>query len=64
MHYKHKDINILIVEDELLIAENLAMKLEKLAYNILDIVSSGNAAIKKSKQQKKSDQFMIFRLFF
>ena len=45
MHYKHKDINILIVEDELLIAENLAMKLEKLAYNILDIVSSGNAAM-------------------
>ena len=42
-----KSINILIVEDELLIAENLAMKLKKLEYNVIDIVSSGQAAIKK-----------------
>ena len=42
-----KDIKILIVEDELLIAENLAMKLENLNYNVVGIVSSGKAAIKK-----------------
>lgn len=44
-----KSINILIVEDELLIAENLAMKLKKLKYNVIDIVSSGKAAIEKVK---------------
>lgn len=42
-----KPSNILIVEDELLIAENLAMKLEKLDYNIANIVSSGKNAIKQ-----------------
>ncbi|VEP14376.1 Response regulator receiver modulated diguanylate cyclase/phosphodiesterase [Hyella patelloides LEGE 07179] len=46
-----KNINILIVEDELLIAENLAMKLETLDYNVIDIVSSGKAAIKKVNAQ-------------
>ncbi len=42
-----KSINILIVEDELLIAENLAIQLKKLKYNVIDIVSSGKAAIEK-----------------
>jgi len=37
--------NILIVEDELLIAKNTARKLKKLGYNVLKIVSSGKAAI-------------------
>lgn len=46
-----KTTNILIVEDELLIAENLAMKLEKFEYNVLDIVSSGKSAIKKVNAQ-------------
>lgn len=41
-----KNIKILIVEDELLIAENLAMKLKKFGYIIGDIVSSGKAALK------------------
>ena len=45
-----ENINILIVEDELLIAENLAMQLKKLEYNVIDIVSSGQAAIKKAKK--------------
>ena len=40
------DIKILIVEDELLIAENLAMKLKKFGYTVADIVSSGKAALK------------------
>ena len=49
-----KTIDILIVEDELLIAENLAMKLEKFKYNVTDIVSSGKAAIKKVNSQNPS----------
>ena len=40
------NIKILIVEDELLIAENLAMKLKKFGYTVADIVSSGKAALK------------------
>lgn len=36
---------ILIVEDELLIAQNLSRKLQKLGYSISGIVSSGEAAI-------------------
>ncbi|MGD1920972.1 MAG: EAL domain-containing protein [Pleurocapsa sp.] len=42
-------VKILIVEDELLIAENLSIKLKKLGYEVVDIVSSGNAAIKQAK---------------
>ncbi|VEP12339.1 Response regulator receiver modulated diguanylate cyclase/phosphodiesterase [Hyella patelloides LEGE 07179] len=38
-------INILIVEDELLIAKNTAKKLRNLGYNVPKIVSSGQAAI-------------------
>ncbi len=36
---------ILIVEDELLIAQNLSRKLQKLGYSVVGIVSSGDAAI-------------------
>ena len=43
-----KKTKILIVEDELLIAENLAIKLKKLGHQVVDIVSSGKAAIKKA----------------
>jgi signal transduction histidine kinase len=39
---------ILIVEDELLIAKNLARKLEKLGYKIVNIVSSGDRAIENA----------------
>jgi signal transduction histidine kinase len=39
---------ILIVEDELLIAKNLARKLEKLGYKIVKIVSSGDRAIENA----------------
>ncbi|MCC0177000.1 EAL domain-containing protein [Waterburya agarophytonicola K14] len=38
-------INILIVEDELIIAKNTAKKLEKSGYHVDKIVSSGQAAI-------------------
>ncbi|MCC0178222.1 EAL domain-containing protein [Waterburya agarophytonicola K14] len=42
-----KHAKILIVEDELLIAENLAIKLKTLEYQVVDIVSSGKAALEK-----------------
>ena len=45
-------INILIVEDELLIAKNLSQKLEKLGYRIAGIVSSGADAIQRSEELK------------
>ena len=47
-----KNIKILIVEDELLIAENLAMKLKKFGYIIGNIVSSGKAALEYVKSEK------------
>jgi diguanylate cyclase len=37
--------NILIVEDELIIAKNTAKKLENLGYNVAKIVTSGQAAL-------------------
>jgi signal transduction histidine kinase len=46
------NINILIVEDELLIAKNLSQKLEKLGYKIADIVSSGADAIQRAGELK------------
>ena len=38
-------VNILIVEDELLIAKNTAKKLQKFGYTVAKIVSTGRAAI-------------------
>lgn len=40
-----KPIKILIVEDELLIAQGLSRKLQKLGYAVVGIVSSGEAAL-------------------
>ena len=40
-----KTANILIVEDELILAKNLARKLQRYGYNIVDIVNSGDKAI-------------------
>ncbi|MBL1209535.1 ATP-binding protein [Geminocystis sp. GBBB08] len=45
-----KTAQILIVEDELIAAESLALDLEKLGYQICGIVNSGEKAIKKVKQ--------------
>ncbi|MBE9183902.1 response regulator [Microcoleus sp. LEGE 07076] len=52
MDLKFKAINILIVEDELLIAKNLSLKLEKLGYQIVGIVSSGADAIDRAVEMK------------
>jgi diguanylate cyclase (GGDEF)-like protein len=41
-----KPIKILIVEDELLIARNLAKKLKKIGYSVTEIVSSSEAGLK------------------
>jgi CheY-like chemotaxis protein len=40
-----KEINILIVEDENIIANDIKMALEKFGYNVIDIVRSGELAI-------------------
>lgn len=45
-------INILIVEDELLIAKNLSHKLQKLGYEIVGIVCSGADAIQRANEMK------------
>ncbi|MEA2097281.1 MAG: response regulator, partial [Candidatus Cloacimonadota bacterium] len=42
-----KRINILIVEDELIIANGVKVTLEKFGYNIVDIAKTGEAAMQK-----------------
>ena len=51
-------VKILIVEDELLIANNLARKLTKLGYTIVEIVSSGESAIQIA-QEKQPDLVLM-----
>jgi diguanylate cyclase (GGDEF)-like protein len=43
---------ILIVEDEFLIAKSLEKKLQKLDYDVVDIVASGREAIESSEKRK------------
>ena len=45
-------VNILIVEDEIIIAKNIARKLRNLNYNVSKIVSSGQAAIDYINSEK------------
>jgi len=47
-----KKIKILIVEDEVLIAQFLKMELELNGYNVLDFVTSGEEAIEKAKTEE------------
>jgi DNA-binding NarL/FixJ family response regulator len=47
-----KPIHILIVEDELILAKNLAGKLKKCGYEVVGIVDSGIKAIKKASETK------------
>ena len=49
---EEKKTTILIVEDELLIAKNLSHKLERLGYEVADIVSSGRDAIQRAGELK------------
>ncbi len=52
MNIQEKTINILIVEDEILIAKNLSHKLEKLGYQIVGTVCSGADAIQRAREMK------------
>ena len=52
MNFAEKAINILIVEDELLIAKNLSHKLESLGYKIVGIVSCGADAIQRAGEME------------
>ena len=52
MNFAAQAINILIVEDELLIAKNLSHKLESLGYQIVGIVSCGADAIQRAGEMK------------
>ena len=45
-----KDVNILIVEDEIIIANDIKMSLEKFGYHIIDMVRTGEAALKMVKE--------------
>ena len=45
-----KMINVLIVEDEIIIAEDIASYLESLGYNVIGIVDNGTAALQKIKE--------------
>ncbi|MBF0119637.1 MAG: response regulator [Desulfobacterales bacterium] len=45
-------MKIQIVEDEILVAEDIAMSLKDMGYNISSIVSSGKEAIHRSEQDK------------
>ncbi|MBR8828993.1 MAG: response regulator [Gomphosphaeria aponina SAG 52.96 = DSM 107014] len=46
------EIKILVVEDELIAAESLALDLKRLGYKVVGIVDSGEKAINKSDQTK------------
>lgn len=47
-----EQVNILIVEDELLIAHMIATKLEKIGYNVLKIATSGQEALESVVQEQ------------
>lgn len=47
-------VKILIVEDELLIAKSLSRMLAKLGYEVVDVVSSGEAAVQKVAELQPS----------
>jgi len=43
-------IQILVVEDEIIVAEDIRRSLKNLGYNVPSVVSSGEAAIKKAQE--------------
>ncbi len=45
-----KDVNILIVEDEIIIANDIKMSLEKFGYHITDMVRTGEVALEMVKE--------------
>ncbi|MBF0398548.1 MAG: sigma-54-dependent Fis family transcriptional regulator [Desulfobacterales bacterium] len=57
-----KKSNILIVEDEILVANNLKEILENQGYNIIAIVKTGEKAIEKAKDEKPDIIIMDIKL--
>jgi DNA-binding LytR/AlgR family response regulator len=55
-------VKILIVEDELVIAEGLSILLEGLGYEVVDIYSSGSEALKNFKPRMADILFMDIHL--
>jgi len=51
-------INILVVEDEAIVAKDIQQSLRKSGYNVVDTVSSGEAAI-KAVEEHKPDLIML-----
>ncbi|MGB3221357.1 MAG: response regulator, partial [Desulforhopalus sp.] len=56
------DISILIVEDEAIIAEDLASKIRKMGYNVAGITATGEEAIQLACQKLPSLVLMDIRL--
>ncbi len=50
--------NILIVEDESIVAKDISQSLKKLGYNVVEIVNSGEAAV-ISAEEKKPDLVLM-----
>lgn len=57
-----KNIRILIVEDEYILAMNLQESIEALGYSVLDITDSGEASIKKAAALRPNLVLMDIRL--
>ena len=55
-------VNILIVEDEIIVAKDMQVKLEKLGYTIIDIVSTGEDAIPHTEKTPPDIVLMDIRL--
>jgi DNA-binding NarL/FixJ family response regulator len=60
--FKAEVIQILIVEDEFILAANLKESLESLGYNVVDIVDSAEIAIEKVAELHPDLVFMDIRL--
>lgn len=54
--------NVLIVEDEIIIAMDLEKKIEKMGLNVLGIMNTGEEALEKLRKEKADVVFMDIRL--
>lgn len=54
--------NILVVEDESIVAKDIQQSLKKLGYNVIGICSNGEDAIKKAEEEKPHLVFMDIML--
>ena len=55
-------INILVVEDETIVAMEIKDRLERLGYSVVDTVSSGEEAVKRAKEKYPDLVLMDIRL--